>query len=214
MIRSSHVTKLAIFLALATGPVIDTFAQISGTKPDSSPAEFLALTTGFIACPEEQDIVELADVEQDAPAFLVLHIKKIYDGRCTRRMETFELNLVTNVKHKETPSKKGRYACFNSSILGEVSKKRDCGLASYVKTKRELIAARTGAHRVVEGAAEFAVAECTEGGVARAFRKDKTWRSTGVFEDTFNTGKNSAVDAIRRESATNALTDACRGMSR
>jgi hypothetical protein len=203
-----------VFLSLTSLLVLNVSAQTIDRQSTGEPIKFQVLTMGFIACPEEQDIVELAEAEKDAQAFFALHLKKIYDGKCTGKMKSFEVKLVANVKYKETPSRKGRYACFNSNTLGELSKKKDCGLTSYIKTKDELIAARNGSHLVVENSADSAIAECVEGGTVRAFRKEKTWMSTGVFEDNFNERKGSTIDAIRRRGAKEALTDACRGMSR
>jgi hypothetical protein len=211
--KSSAIFVYALlFLTFNCLLLLDTHAQTQNERSDVAPMELQVVTNGHISCPELNDLIDLADVEKVALAFSTLHLKKVYQGKCTKKIKYSAR--VANVEYKNTPSGAGRYACFNMSFQGQLDKKKSCALASNVKRKDELIAGRNGAYKVLTQNRNVVQAECLEGDQVTAFRDDDMWVSSGVFEDAFQEEKNSTIGAIRRDHVAKALTDACRGLSR
>jgi hypothetical protein len=173
-----------------------------------SAKETYLLNFGSIACPDEADIAALSDVEKLLAPFVGLHTKFIYEGRCTGKSSAaFE---VINVQQRLTASRQGQYVCFNMKMLGVASlSKTDCALASHVKTLDELSRNRSGGHVVTAQNKGNAAADCREGGHVNAYFSEKEgWLATNVFG--VYVGDDVAI--VKRPSAKEALTDACRGL--
>jgi hypothetical protein len=146
--KSSAIFVYALlFLTFNCLLLLDTHAQTQNERSDVAPMELQVVTNGHISCPELNDLIDLADVEKVALAFSTLHLKKVYQGKCTKKIKYSAR--VANVEYKNTPSGAGRYACFNMSFQGQLDKKKSCALASNVKRKDELIAGRNGAYKVL-----------------------------------------------------------------
>ncbi len=187
-----------------TQPVKDAEQQ----KP-KIPLSDEILNFGYIACPDETDIAELQKLSMNTAAFNLLHLKKVVDGKCTKRSDGM-LRLV-NVKRKS-----GGYFCFNVVLpYGDILESTSCAISSDVIRLDEAPRLRKGKFKVISKTPTQAEAECDEGSHVYAYEQQKLWYAVGVFSAAsygFDETTLPEPQLIKRAKRDDALRDACRGL--